>query len=580
MLDDRWQTIWDDLTAEVGEPLVENTILQALEDKVSAAASIEPQIYVNPTRGTRKDRAEGVATQRRRVFLSYLQASRYSPLRKKLFIDRIAHAAAFSIPQMNYFYQDGRPIPVEGRHPYIVRIDPRSVYPLTHTTSGRLASAIVTRTRRYAEVKAEWGADHPGIRQLEIDRRLTGTKDTPLSTVEESWYFDDSVWAVALSARPLQSPTYMNFQYVTRYDIAVEGRLDVWMQPPIPHGIELCPVVESKRVAWDDGYRGELDAMIPRLKVAQGIMARYLEDLTDAIASPVVMTGIRNPDDYGPYAELIDDGSGSAKLEYPRKPQNFEARQAVLDQVEMSRRQGRFPAQRSGDAGTGWTTDRGVTRLLGSYDGAIADAQSDVAMLLSDVLSICAHYDEVHCAARKTIEGHDGSVPFIETYNPASLFKGDYRVQVTYGAATGLDRTQLLSQLAIMSQMGRISNRRFMRLSGMVDDELQEERTIMEEQIAQAMTGFVFQQAAAGNIDPLRRLKELLDPDDRSVHQAILDVLTETQSTPAPGPGNTPGPPGSELDALLASATGGPPPLASAGQSLRSVLPNGISQFV
>ena len=41
-----WQILWDDSTVEPSEPLIENIYTQALEDKMSAAGTILPRLFV------------------------------------------------------------------------------------------------------------------------------------------------------------------------------------------------------------------------------------------------------------------------------------------------------------------------------------------------------------------------------------------------------------------------------------------------------------------------------------------------------------------------------------------------------
>jgi hypothetical protein len=60
-----WSTVWDDLTQESSQALVENVYVEALEDKSASAATLIPQIIVAPALGTRKDRAETVAQTKR-----------------------------------------------------------------------------------------------------------------------------------------------------------------------------------------------------------------------------------------------------------------------------------------------------------------------------------------------------------------------------------------------------------------------------------------------------------------------------------------------------------------------------------
>ena len=582
MLSDRWQTIWDDLSVEYGEPLVENTLLQAIEDKTAQAASVQPILAVAPTRGTRQDRAERNAEQRRRVMKAYWTRSNTTVMLKELFMDRIGHGAAYLYPWADFYEPDGTRRARSLLYPYLMRCDPRHVYPVGHNTNKRLTSVIITKTRRIGEVEREYGRDHPALRALRL--RWSGEMGkSPLTRVEETWFFDETDWAVAISAYP-QPFDYAYFTYRNSYPEA-RTRMDEWIVACQPHGLDLCPVSESRRVTFDGEYRGELDTMVPRLKVAQSIMARFLDAVADSIYAPVVMDNIQNPEDYGPNAELIGTGGGPAKVEYPSKPVHFEAFQAARDQVDMSRRDGKHPAQRVGaQESGGWITGRGSQALMSGYDTALADAQSDVARLLQMSTMIAAHYDEVHCTeegVKKTIEGTEGTVPFVETYNAGQLFQKDYRCEVSYGAATGLDKSQLLSQLGIARSLEGMSLRTFMEKSGMVDDALQEEREIFIENVVKAFTGTMFAQVQQGNMEPLRLALEAVDGDAVTMRQAVVDAIRNMQAPqPEPGPGNQPGPAPDGMTDINAMEAGTPVALRDAGRSLRGALPASVSQNV
>lgn len=198
---DEWQTVWDDLTVELGKPLVENTLLQALEDKTAAAAGIKPKLVVNPTRGTRQDRAERNAEQRRRVFQSYWDRSIMDRLRFRLFMDWFGHAAAYLTPMADFYNPDGSLAASNQRFPYMVRVNPRHTYPLAHNSTGRMTAAIVTKLRNRKEIEQEYGENHPGLGELRYRWASLGREWPALRHVEETWYYDETTWAVALTAR-------------------------------------------------------------------------------------------------------------------------------------------------------------------------------------------------------------------------------------------------------------------------------------------------------------------------------------------------------------------------------------------
>jgi hypothetical protein len=581
---DEWQTVWDDLTVESGEPLVENVLLQALEDKVASAGSIEPRIYVHPTRGTRADRAERVAEQRKRVFQSYWDRSDIEFLRFQLFMDWYGHGAAYLVPWCDLYDETGRLVPPAERFPYLLRANPRHVFPLSHNHTGRLTSVLISKLRRIEDIRLEYGESHPGVLAV-TERFARESPGTRLRHVEETWYFDETTAAIALTARPI--PTRWDaFRYVSPIDqqFTNAGRFDEWLAPPAPHGLDWCPVAERKRVTNDGEYRSPLDVVIPRLKVAQNFMARLLEDVADSVFGPVLMEGIVNPEDFGPNAELIGDGQGRARIEYPRKPINFEARQVILDQVSMARRDAKHPEQRSGEAGVSIGTAKHTESLMGAFNEELKQAHKDVSSLFQWANSLCANYDEVHCAGRKRIDGIDSSGAWLETYDPTILFKKDYRNKVSYGAAAGLDRHNLMTMMSLGRNMKAISQRTFMRETGLVDDPLQEERDILLEDLIVAIQGTLIEQAVgAGNMEPLRLLFDKIDGDAVTVRQAVTETVREmhavaTEGPAAGGPGGVEADPLRMVNSLEAGGSGTQGGLTDIGRSLRGVLPSGVNR--
>jgi hypothetical protein len=580
---DEWQTVWDDLTVDIGEPLVENVLLQALEDKVASAGSIEPRIDVHPTRGTRADRAERAAEQKKRVFLSYWDRSQMQRMRQQLFMDWYGHGASYAFPWCDLYDEAGRLRPSAERFPYLVRQNPRHTFPIAHNHTGRLTSVIITKLRRLEDIELEYGRDHPAIIEIRSRYARAGHQNK-LRHVEETWYFDDADSAIALTARPI--PTrWDSFRYVSPIDqIKGADRYDTWLAEPGSHGLNWCPLVESKRVTNDGEYRSPLDVVIPRLKVAQNFMARLLEDVSDSVFGPVLMEGIVNPEDYGPNAELIGDGQGRAKVEYPRKPSNFEVRQVILDQMGMARRDAKHPEQRSGEAGVSIGSAKHTETLMGAFNEELKQAHQDIASMLQWANTLCANYDEVHGAGRKQIDGIDQSGAWVETYDPVRLFQGDGRNRVSYGAAAGLDRHNLMTMMSLGRNMRAISQRTFMRETGLVQDPLQEERDIMIEDLVVAMQGTVIQQAMeAGNMEPLRMLVSKIDGDTMTVRQAVTETIQEMQTAPAGGPqgpgGGAQGPdPLRQINSLEAGGSGTEGGLSDIGSRLRGVLPSGVNR--
>ena len=581
---DEWQTVWDDLTADIGEPLVENTLLEALEDKVAAAASVRPRIDVHPRRGTKQDRAERSAERRTRVIRSYRDRSFGDKQRQALFFDWYGAGAAYLMPWADLYDMDGRLIPSFERFPYQVRINPRHVYPLAHNAQGRMTAALVTKLRTWKDIKEEYGENHPGVQMVrERFQRADDTGIKESSWVEETWYFDDDDWAVGLTARA--QPAYMErWRYVAPTNRPQTSRIDEWLFPPANHGLLWNPLAEMKRTTNDGEYRSPLDTVIPRLKVAQNFMARLLDQVADVAYGPVLMEGILNPEDYGPEAELIGDGSGNARVEYPRAPISFETRQVIIDQLQMARKSAKHPEQRAGEAGVSIGSAKHTDSLMGAFNDELRVAHQDIAGLMQWANVLTANYDEVHCGGSKTVEGVSESGAWVETYNPESLFKGDYRNTVSYGAAAGLDRHNLMTVMALGRNMKGVSQRRFMSESGLVEDVLQEERDILIEDLTTGLLGVIIGQSQeAGNTQPLESLIDKLDGDTMSVRQAVSELVKEMRTVPAGGSGvpagGDAGPdPLRQVASLEAGGAGVEGGLTDVGARLRRVMPANVNR--
>jgi hypothetical protein len=579
-----WSILWPDQTIETSEPLVENVYTQAIEDKMAAAGTILPRLFVFPTRGTRNDRAETNAQARRRVFASYWERSGLRRSLKGYYLDWLHTGAVYTVPEALFWDRTGRPLPTNERFPYLMRLDARQAYPLTHDSLGNLTSVIFSRRRRLADLQREYGENHPSLERLARARLTRG--QNPSTILEELWYYDDSTWAVAFAdAEPAMSTTDLWRRVGT-----TGGAVMDWAVPPEKHRLPACPVTEAKRLTHDGAYRGALEDTIPQLKTANNFMARILEDLNANIFAPALLDNVANPEEYAPGAVLVGTGEGAAKIERDRPPVNFEALNVVRDLIEQARRQGFEPQQRAGDAGASIVSAKGVVALAGTFNAELAWSQTDIEALLQRSNSMTAAYDEAWCYGTKTIDGVEGGREFSETYDPARLFKGDYRNHVTYGDRTGLDEQNHLVRLATAKQLGGMSQRTFMERAGIVEDVLQEERDMAIENLTKLFfDGVLPQQIAAGDLDALRKFVGKIDTDKMTTREAVIETINEMLA-PAPGPlGGVPGGGGPEGPAdvtMMARslASGGIPGNAAGlpmpGPQLQRALPAPVARTV
>ena len=535
---DKWEILWPDGTVDESEPLVENLYAQALEDKTLSAGAMLPKLFTTPARGTRLDRAEKNAQQRKRVMLSYWERSALRKNAKKFYRDWLHTGLMAGLPWFLDWNQ-----PPAARFPFFMILNPRQVFPLGHDSTGTLTHGLVMRQRRFTDLQADWGEDHPAFTALAA-RRANSPQGGKIEWLEEVWWFDDTQWAVAVGDSHLP-PQWQGSQYAPSTASALSGGVAVeWLKPPEPHRFVSCPLKTAARITVDDQPRGALMDIIPDLKIAQNFMARLLDDLDSAIYAPVVLDNIENAHEYGPGAVLIGDGTGRAAVVRDRPPVNFEAQQTVRDILERARRQAFEPPQRSGEAGASIVSAKGTLALMGTFNSELAAAQSDFEEMMVALTSATAELDEKWAPGRKQIWGvDDANQAFTETYDPRTTFRGDYRVKVSYGDRTGLDEQNHLIRLATIKNLGGLSLRTFMEKAGVSEDPLQEERDMAIEQLTSMFHQVLLPQAiAGGDLAALQRFVEKLDDDQMTVRQAVMETIREMTSVPPDGAGRAAGP--------------------------------------
>lgn len=529
---DKWSILWPDDTVESSEPLIENVYLQALEDKTMTAGAIPPMLFTPPTRGTRRDEGEKNAEKRKRAGLSYWDRSDLSRNLKRFYRDLLHGGIAAAVPWANGF---SRPyLPSNERFPFFQLVNIRQIFPLAWDNRGRLTAGLVMRQKRIKELRADWGDGNAAIEDAVSRHKRSGTS---LEWLEEIWYFDEEQWAVALGDAVLT--TEQQGMPVGPADLA--GSMIIsWVVPPEPHLLNSCPLKAVSRVTHNDQTRGALMDIVPQLKVAQNFMARLLDDLNSSIYAPVVLDNIKNAHEYGLGAVLVGTGTGQAKIDRDRPPVNFEAQQTVREIMTEVRRQAMEPQQRSGEAGASIVSAKGTNSLMGTFNAELANLQHEVETLLSDATSVTACFDEVWCGGKKEMWGiDDKSAYFAETYDPVTLFKGDYRFKATYGDRTGLDDQQHLIRMSTIKNLDGMSTRTFMEKLGITEDPLHEETEMAIERLVRIFTDVLLpQQIQAGDTLALQKFIDKIDSDEKTVREAVYETIREMNAVaPAQGAG-------------------------------------------
>lgn len=531
MVQGKWNVIWADLAVAEHDPLVENLYIEALEDKAAAAAAIAPFIEVAPTRGTRDDRAERDAQLRRRVFISMMRDSLLEDKQQAFYFDWFQHGLCAVGPWCNWNK--------DPRYPFLVRFDPRTVYPIAFDSNDQASQVLIIKYRRTADLQHDPVAAEYALPFLRQQVEAKGKK-LPVA-VQEVWYMDDQQWGLAYGVS--QDMDAELFRYVSPLG-HLSNPTAVWAIEPHEHRMEGCPATVKVRRTPDGEIRGALDPMIPNLRVAQNVMARILEDLERNIYAPDLIEGVQNPEEWGPGALMIGTGDGKMRYESARRPANMEALQQVAMQTGFARGAAAFPQQRSGEPGASIASAKAVTASMGSYSVQQGWSQRDIALFYRMALSRLANFDEQWCGGgRKEITGWDEGEIYTDKYDPAVFWKGDYRLEVGFHNI-GLDEANFIARLGVAKNMGGLARRTFMRKSGLVDNPLAEEREIALENVTDAFQALMFAQASSGNPDPLIRFAKAIDGDQTTARQAAMSVIKELFTVPEGGGGGAPGGPG------------------------------------
>jgi hypothetical protein len=345
----------------------------------------------------------------------------------------------------------------------------------------------------------------------------------------------------------------------------VEGsRIMEWLVAPSEHGLGQCPIKAKARTTIQDVPRGALVDVIPQLKTAQNFMARHLDDLQANIYAPVVLDNIKNPHEYGLGAVLVGTGEGKAFIDRDRPPVNFEAQQTIAQIMESARRVAMEPAQRSGEPGAAIVSAKGTIALMGTFNAELAASQGKIENLLTELTSVTAAFDEQWCKGSKAIWVLDQNGRMEdEVYSPETLFNGDHRFRVTYGDRTGLDENQHTTRVAMVKQLGGMSDRTFMQKTGIVDDVLDEETEMFISKMMMLVADqFIPQEFIAGRRDAALKIWQAIDTDSKTARQAVLEMLEELAPPPADPAAIDPTSPQGRADTLLMArslASGGIP---------------------
>ncbi|MFG3718214.1 hypothetical protein ACGF8D_10495, partial [Streptomyces massasporeus] len=214
----------------------------------------------------------------------------------------------------------------------------------------------------------------------------------------------------------------------------------------------------------------------------------------------------------------------------------------------------RTPAAATGDIDASIITGRGVDALQGGYDIQVATGQLIIGDALERALELAMEMDEKFWPeAKKSISGVINGTPFEETYTPSKDLKGNYRVSVSYGFASGMNPNQALIFLLQLRGDQLVSRDFVQRQLPMDVDVAQLQAEVDKEQITDALKQGTFALLSSIGImaqqgmDPtmlLANAAKLIDLREKMpMHEAILAAF-QPEPQPAPPTPAAPGTPG------------------------------------
>ena len=522
---EEWSAVWPDLTVTAGGPAVENVFVEAAEDKAASAGAILPTFLVPPRRGTRNDRSETNAQKARRVYVTLGQNSGIDRLLVGFYMDWFVFGLPTALAWKDWEKHNAMP--------YLVAVDPLTVYPVSWDQKGELAEGLIIKRRRAADLIADYGPGHPAF------SRVLG-RDVKKFYKEVIWATQDE-WAVALTEDT--ATVHGDFRAPLHDD--PRRAPAAWLRAPSKHLLNGCPIIAYKAHAIDREIRGKLDGMLPNLKNAHEWQLEFNLNLRRAMHAPPLIQNVEDPDTFG--HDVIMEGvrgPDEAVIAYPRPPVDFAAIDQVDRQIAASRNAGHYPLQRMGDPGASIASGDAVQLLQGGFNSQMAWAQMDMARFLTAAFMRLASMDEAWSTGEREIDGFDAGEAFTDKYDPTTFWKGDHRVFVTFHAV-GVDTHTNLLNMGAAHRLGWLPSRDAMERSGLVANALAAERQKSLEYLVQVFEQGVLPQAVqAQQYELFLEYMDMLDGDKFTPQAAVAKIVTAMTEQAAAQPQQPPGAPG------------------------------------
>ena len=316
-----------------------------------------------------------------------------------------------------------------------------------------------------------------------------------------------------------------------------------------------CPVAVAIKPSFDSQDRGQFDDVIyPHLARARMAMLA-LEATNQTVRAPLAVPTDVQKISFGDNAVLRTNSPEKIRRVGTDIPTAaFQQEQMLQEEVQRGTR---TPASATGDVQASIITGQGVNALNGGYDIQIATGQAVIGHALEKALMLCFEMDEKFWpSAKKTVSGVINGTPFQESYTPGKDIRGDYRVSVTYGFASGMNPNQALVFLLQLRGDQLVSRDFVQRQLPMDIDVSALQAQIDNEQVEDALKQGVFGMLSSIGImsqqgmDPtqiLRNAASIIALREKGVplHDAILTTFQAPPPAPSPA-GGGPGAPAGE----------------------------------
>jgi hypothetical protein len=337
------------------------------------------------------------------------------------------------------------------------------------------------------------------------------------------------------------------------------------------------PVAIAQKPTWDEQDRGQFDDVVWPMLARNRMAMLGLQATQQTVRAPLAIPTDVQKIPFGDDAIIRTNSPEKIRRVGTDMPQAAWQQEALLASEVMKGT--RTPASATGDVDASIITGRGVDALNGGYDIQVATGQLIIGDALERARELAFEMDEKYWPdAKKSISGVINGTPFEESYTPVKDVKGNYRVSVSYGFASGMNPNQALIFLLQLRGDQLVSRDFVQRQLPMDVDVASLQAEVDKEQTTDALKQGVFSLLSSMGImaqqgmDPtmiLMQAAKMIELRERMpMHEAILKAF-EPEPQPAPptsaaGPPGIPGAPGEGQGPGMPS---GLPPGVAPGQA-------------